>query len=248
MTKSEIKAPIVIGRIFKPKKKESDGRNKVLVPISANIQIRITIQNKPGSLIVERSIRASLLSATSSDFLMMSVYMAVCRLLWGSIAMSFREMLRHNIWVLELPSPFCNKAHSSLTMEFIYSNSSARIGPIDGSPNRVSKRSKLLMRPASWETKVWTSRKLVCAWFSKKPINKPLKVMMDPKRPKPNLVLSWVGAKMGIHCNKRGNTSSKVTKRGSVLVKFGYYFFCISNWRAHLHVECSWRLVIDVFI
>ncbi len=40
-------------------KKESDGKNKVLIAIKENMQIKITTQNKSGKRTLDRSILAS---------------------------------------------------------------------------------------------------------------------------------------------------------------------------------------------
>ena len=73
MIKREMSAPIVTGKIFRPMKKDSEGVNKVFVPNKAIIQMMMTTQNKLGKRAEERSILASLLSATSSAFLRISV-------------------------------------------------------------------------------------------------------------------------------------------------------------------------------
>jgi hypothetical protein len=72
ITNNEISPPKAMGRIVKPKKKLDDGKNKVFTKIKVLKHMKMTTQNKEGNRLSERSTLVSLLSATSSDFLMMS--------------------------------------------------------------------------------------------------------------------------------------------------------------------------------
>ena len=92
-----------MGKIVSPKKKLDDGKNKVLTKIKVLKQIKITTQNKAGNRLSERSILVSLLSETSSDFLMMSEYSDNCLGVSGSNLKIFWDIPRHSMWVSLLP-------------------------------------------------------------------------------------------------------------------------------------------------